>query len=201
MGSVAQYTMRNADCPVIIVRDPHAVSAKKQAGGKRNRYVTSVMHQIRPIQTFANLNDVTAELGRARETGAPVTDVAGKCIGILTQTDIEKYQELKTRFAAGDRSVVDEMFEVDEYGMFRTSNHDFDQVQRHMTSPAITISDRETCDAAKRMFQDNPGIHHLVVVNDCDQPVGILEWSDVENTPDSAGGSGEGDPSKSESSP
>ena len=51
---------------------------------------------------------------------------------------------------------------------------DFNQVRRHMTAPAITISNRETLNTAREMFQHNPAIHHLVVVDQHEQPVGIL---------------------------
>jgi CBS domain-containing protein len=179
MGSVAEYTVRNATCPVVTCRNPKIEPSAAESSRQHQEYVTDVMHHVRPIRGFDELPKVIGELDRAKETGAPVVDDLGNCVGILTKTDIQKYRDLKTRFENQDPTVIDMVFETDKYGQRRAGNFDFDQVHRHMTAPVVTISNAESCQKARELFDQNPDIHHLVVVNESNCPVGILQTEDV----------------------
>ena len=101
--------------------------------------VKHIMHQLRPVRCFDKIKQVLAELEKVGQTAAPVVDDLGCCIGILTKTDIARFHSLLKRFEARDPSVIDEMFETNEFGQRRSINLDFDQVKRHMTSPVVTI--------------------------------------------------------------
>ncbi len=178
MGSVAEYVLRHAHCPVLTLKGLRAAEEDEPRPVPVNKpriYVTEVMQHVEPIHASDQMRDVVIELESAGATGAPVADDDGKCTGILTVTDIDKYRELKQRYQEKDPSVLDEMFEVDEFGQRRPVNQTFDQVVRHMTQPVITIQATQTCDEAARQFAANPKIHHLVVVNDRNRPLGILE--------------------------
>lgn len=182
VGSVAQHVMRQAKCPVVTVRSADTKRHDSTSQVQVKRFVTEVMHQVAPIQESDKVTDVIAELEKARETAAPVINITGECSGILTQTDIEKYCDLKKRYEAGDTSVVDEMFEVDKYGLFRAGNSDFHQVKRHMSSPVVTISDTETIQQAAEIFADDQSIHHLVVVDENQHPLGIVNATECQRT-------------------
>jgi len=184
MGSVAQYTSRHADCQVVLVRNPKIkknqpmLTAKHEP--KHQRQVTESMHQVGAIQGDDRMDDVIQMLEETRESAAPVVNTFGKCIGILTMTDIEKYRDVRARYDAGDESVVGEVFETNAYGQRRTANEeDFLQVHRHMTAPVITIPNNESCRKARELFEIHTEIHHLVVVDETNKPVGILENRDV----------------------
>lgn len=189
VGSVAHYVMRHASCPVATYRpakksdvksdEPAAVDKKASRKTKKTPFVTDFMHQVSPIHDFDSIEQVISEMQRAGETAVPVVDETGVCIGILTTTDIERYQELKKRFESHDESVLDEMFEIDEFGQRRPTNYDFDLVKRHMTSPVVTITNSEPCQAANELFLGNPSIHHLVVIDDSARAVGVLELKDL----------------------
>ena len=187
MGSVAQYVSRHAACPVILVRNPKVRStdsrpkSEPESKGipKHERPVTDAMHQVGAIEGAELMPNVIRMLDESRETAAPTVDVFGKCIGIVTSTDIENYHQLLARYKAGDESVYDEIFETNAYGQRRTDSDEFHQVHRHMTAPVITISNQESCHQARQMFAKHPDIHHLVVVDDSTRPVGILEQRDV----------------------
>jgi nucleotide-binding universal stress UspA family protein/CBS domain-containing protein len=185
MGSVAQYVLRNAKCPVVTIRPPTIEKAKKSKDTKDSkdspviRFVTEVMRQVSPFHYFDNIKEVEMELNNASQTAAPVVDGSGECIGVVTMTDIAKYHELLTRFENHDESVIDEMFETDQYGQRRPTNEDFHQVRRHMTTPVITIINTETEKQAIKLFKDNPKIHHLIVVDDSNHAVGIIELQDI----------------------
>ena len=183
MGGVSQYVLRHADCPVILLNNFKV--EPKPSGSDRSGlvFVTDVMQYVRPIEGFEKMDDVLVELDKAGETAAPVVTLGGECIGILTKTDIERFQQLRQRYNERDPSVVDEIFEVDKFGHRRVSKRDFDQVKRHMTCPIVTISNTADVQAAKELFTAHPEIHHLVVVDDKDRPLGILDTKTV--SPDS----------------
>ena len=179
MGSVAQYVLRNSKCPVVLVKGMEALEPADSLPEESKHFVTEVMRQVTPIHDFNKMDDVLAELHKANETGAPVVDTADRCIGILTTTDIDNYHELQARYEARDESVISEMFVTDQYGHIRCDNHDFDLVKRHMTTEVISVRINDTIQTAISVFEANPQIHHLVVLNDEDFPVGILDSTSV----------------------
>lgn len=182
MGSVAQYTMRNANCPVILVKNHESATEKDETGRNAKRFATNLMRQVAPIREFDDMNEVIVELEDANQTAAPVVNVEGKAIGILTETDIAKYKSLLERFRAKDESVVKEIYEVDQYGHVRVGNRDFNQVKRHMSSPVVTISNSESVARAQEMFEADQEIHHLLVVDEQDRPLGVLTSRDCERS-------------------
>ncbi|MFK7769159.1 MAG: universal stress protein [Mariniblastus sp.] len=178
MGSVAHYVLRNSKCPVVLVKGMEIgkdEGKEPKSTKQKIAFVTDVMHHVASIHTFDGMESVLADLRKARETAAPVVDGSGECIGILTTTDIEKFQSLRERFVARDETVIDEIFEVDEFGQRRATNYNFDKVERHMTKEVISISESETVQQAIDLLETHQNIHHLVVLDaDC-HAVGILD--------------------------
>lgn len=183
MGSVAQYVMRHAPCPVVVYKNAPKRPEKTESERQPRHFVTDVMHHVSPIRSYQEMKPVIAELDQAKQTAAPVVDDNGCCIGILTNSDIERYCGLQKRYEDRDETVIDEIFETDEFGQRRAGNWDFDQVHRHMTSPVVTIATHEACQKAQLLFEHNSDIHHLVVVDDQEHPIGILTTEDLKNCP------------------
>ena len=181
MGSVAQYVLRNSKCPVVLVQGIATSFAKDPywKSDEHIRFVTEVMLQVAPLRTFDKMDDSLAQLRKAGETAAPVVDGSGKCIGILTSSDIDRYHELLARFAEGDESVVSEMFETDKYGHTRVPNESFNQVERHMTKEVVSIRNSQSTTDAIELFESKPDIHHLVVLDDDHHCVGIVDSSNA----------------------
>ena len=181
MGSVAQYVLRNAKCPVVLAKG--IVVAEGEPDSRIDKedqtFIFTAMRQVAPVHAFDDIESVLNDLSKANETAAPVVDGSGTCIGILTTTDIEKYHSLKRRFEDHDETVIDEMFEVDKYGQRRPSNLDFDRTERHMTKDVISINTDETIQKATELFESNPEIHHLVVLDDAEHAVGIVNVLDL----------------------
>jgi len=183
MGSVANYVLRNAKCPVVLVKGFEVASEEAdddKRGDEFQSFVTEVMHPVAPVHAYETMDSVLAALKKANETAAPVVDGAGICKGILTTTDIEKFHSLQKRFEQKDASVIPEIFEVDEYGQRRTSNFNFDQVERHMTKDVISIRDTQSIQDAIDLFAANPEIHHLVVLDQFDRAVGIVDSKNID---------------------
>lgn len=156
MGSVAEYVTRYAECPIITLKWPADLEATESATDTefKRRFVTEVMHHIAPIHAEDHLESVVAELRAAKASAAPVVNQSGQCIGILTASDIARFES-----GSGDGVTVG----------------------RYHSSPVITINANQTCRQAYELLQKNPKIHHLVVVNEQQQPLGILSTHDLGN--------------------
>ncbi len=187
IGGTAQYVLRNSKCPVILFKPIVVAKGEPVAEHEEDdrSFITTTMHHVASIHEHDSMIAVVNELQSAGETAAPVVDGAGQCIGILTTTDIEKYQSLKQRYEAYDQSVVEEMFEVDKYGQRRSSKFDFDQVKRHMTKDAISIGVNESVHAAAELIEENATIHHLVVLDGMNRAVGIVDLVSLHKGPPS----------------
>lgn len=183
MGSVAQYVLRHATCPVISYRSKAKNESKPTITKEHEpkHFVSELMHHVAPIRGYEKMEFVISELVQANETGAPVVNEEGICIGILTESDINEYRNLQERLENRDESVVDEIFETDEFGQRRAGNCNFDQVHRHMTSPVITILNSQSCKKAQELFDSNSKIHHLIVIDQTERPIGIIRSSDLSN--------------------
>lgn len=180
MGSVAQYVLRNAKCPVVLTKGLDGFCSDEEPVVQAKYFVSEVMHQVAPVHRDDAMTDVLEQLEKANETAAAVVDVRNRCIGILTTSDIEKYQSLKVRHDAGDRTVIKEMFETNKYGLVRCGNADFDQVCRHMTEDVVSVWASDSIEDAIEKFAEHPSIHHLVVVDQDNHPVGIINATSIE---------------------
>jgi nucleotide-binding universal stress UspA family protein/CBS domain-containing protein len=156
MGSVAEYVTRYAECPIITMKWPTGREASESTADTefKRRFVTEVMHHVAPIHAEDHLESVVAELRASKATAAPVVSSSGQCIGILTASDIARFES-----GSGEGVTVD----------------------RYHSSPVITITANRTCRQAFELLQENPKIHHLVVVNEQQQPLGVLSTHDLGN--------------------
>ncbi len=183
MGSVAEYISRNAKCAVLMFRGPReSISNSVRLPGisfppnySKTPFVTSAMQHTQPIHDYQLMDDVIAELKSAGCSAAPVVDGEGNCIGILTETDVQEYRNLKRRLAERDESVLDQVYETDEFGMRRASSDEFHHVKRHMKSPVVCVPADATCNQASETFDRYSQIHHLVVLGPDQKPQGIVE--------------------------
>jgi len=188
MGSVAEYVVRTAECPVMTVkippgaqRNPEFHNDEFNRNFSKSPFVTSAMQHVDPIHDYDEMAEVLVELKASRNTAAPVINHARECVGILTATDINRYLELLDRLEQQDESVLDEVYETDKFGMRRRNNPEFYQVKKHMTSPVVCLTTDMTCQEARRKFKDNPNIHHLIVVDRKLEPIGFVRPEDLDN--------------------
>ena len=177
MGSVAEYVVRHAGCPVVTWKAP--LLTNTDVSEKTSLSITEVMRRAEPIRSYDSMGETIDSLSSDDLTAAPVVNGQGECIGILTITDIESFCDLKTRLEARDQTVLAKVFDVNEFGQRRTNDVSFNHVQKHMTSPTFTISNKSTCRQARRLFDSQPRINHLVVVDENHRPLGIVKPADV----------------------
>lgn len=110
---------------------------------------------------------------------APVVDEFGRCLGIITSSDLVRYQsELPEANARISGGLSYEISRPNSDGSLELIPHPFDEVQRHMTTELQTIEpNRSIRLASKIMCQQH--VHHLIVLDDMQHPVGILSSLDI----------------------
>ena len=110
---------------------------------------------------------------------APVVDETGKCLGILTNSDLVRFQsELPEMDSHIDGGMSFETQRRQSDGSLELVQHPFDEVQRHMTRCLQTIDQAGTLRLASKIMREQR-IHHLIVLDDSQRPTGILSSLDI----------------------
>ncbi len=109
-------------------------------------------------------------------SSAPVVDEVSRCIGIITNSDLVRFQsQVDNAYARIDHGMT---FEVSGNGEMALVPHPFDEVQRHMSTAVQTISPESSLvDAAHIMSEQH--IHHLIVLDDTECVLGTLSSLDL----------------------
>lgn len=187
LGSVAEYIIRNASVPVISIKEfvgaienqDHKAKAQVEAAlpprSNLSPFVTSAMSHAIPVAADDTMASVLARLNECRSTSAIVTDADGKCIGIVTETDVQRYLDVWKRFTENDASTLDSVYDTDDYGCRRIDRDAFHRVRKHMTCPVVSVTNDATFEDACTKFQQHGSIHHLVVLDENENPLGIVK--------------------------
>jgi CBS domain-containing protein len=122
-----------------------------------DRTVASVMTMDAvSVPDGTSLAAVAELLDAYRISGAPVVDARGTFVGVVSQTDLVRLRAAGPHAGGWHSACVDDV----------------------MTSPPITISSSAPlAQAARRMVE--LGIHRLVVVDETDEPIGVVSESDI----------------------
>jgi CBS domain-containing protein len=124
-----------------------------QAARQRGRRVHDVMTSfLITVSTDASLARAARLINRYHVTGLPVVDTDGSVVGVISQTDL-------LREAIDDRPAP-------AYWQYR-------KVRDAMTSPALTIDENASPEAARRKMAMHR-VHRLLVLDSCRRPRGIV---------------------------
>jgi CBS-domain-containing membrane protein len=128
------------------------------------------------ISQQTSLRSAAHQLALARVSGAPVVDENGRCVGVLSATDLVRWLDrgvdaarrtftVRSDFSA-DWEVVDlEALPVDDIG-------------RYMSTHLITATpDTGIGELAQAMLSAH--IHRIIILAEQGQPIGIVSSSDV----------------------
>jgi CBS domain-containing protein len=138
--------------------------------------MSAVKHTVSPIEKL----DVVANLFQQHALNSiPVVDELGKCVGIITSSDLVQFQsELAGNDAQISHGVSFEPTRRDSDGSLEFTPHPFDEVQRQMTTVLQTVEPDISLMAASQIMCEQH-IHHLIVLDDSQRPVGILSSLDI----------------------
>jgi CBS domain-containing protein len=115
-------------------------------------------------------------LSRSNVSGAPVVDVEGRCVGVLSANDFVSWAEKgehSAKHAAEPSDCVYSAWQVIDTEMLPK-----DAVSRHMTGDPVTVTPSAPIDQVARMMVD-AHIHRVIVANTERRPVGIVSSTDI----------------------
>jgi CBS domain-containing protein len=115
-------------------------------------------------------------LSRARISGAPVVDVNGACVGVVSATDfltlVQKDSRTRTVACSAPLCVCS------EWQVMELPELPFDEVRNHMTADPVTVRPTTPVSDLARLMLD-AHIHRLIVVDGKGRPVGIVSSTDL----------------------
>jgi CBS-domain-containing membrane protein len=115
-------------------------------------------------------------LAQAHVSGAPVVDDAGRCVGVLSATDLVHWIDRDGR--AGKRQGRASACVCSDWEVVGIQEVPEDEVWRHMTADVVTADPAERIGGlARRMIDAH--IHRVVVVDGRGRPVGVVTSTDV----------------------
>jgi predicted transcriptional regulator len=131
---------------------------------------------VSPIQ---GVDHVAKLFQQHSQFAAPVVDELGKCIGIITSSDLVQYQaQLAEVDSHIDRGMTFETEHRATDGCIELVAHPFSEVQRHMSTCLQTIDRFSSLGLASRIMREQH-IHHLIVLDESLRPAGILSSLDI----------------------
>ena len=115
-------------------------------------------------------------LSRSNVSGAPVVDVEGRCVGVLSANDFVSWAE------KGDRSAK-HLAEpcACAYSAWQVMDAETlprDAVARYMTADPVVVAPSTPIDQVARMMVD-AHIHRVIVADPERRPVGIVSSTDI----------------------
>jgi CBS-domain-containing membrane protein len=128
---------------------------------------------IHAIPVEMSLRAAAQVLSSAQITGAPVVDAEGRCVGVLTTTDILHWAE------KGCAAGPPEEFPVwVDWQVVALNRLPAVGVRRYMTTDIVTATPRtRIADLSRRMLDAH--IHRVIIVDGRDRPVGIVASTDI----------------------
>lgn len=145
--------------------------------GIYDRKVSDIM--TRDVVTLAaggTVHEALALMGENRVSAIPVVDHAGKCVGIISTTDLVDM----TRDVDDDLYQLDLVDATSRRFLIDRLAHSLgnESIETYMSESLVTVYPESTlATATKRILK--AGVHHLPVVDKDDRLVGIVSSLDI----------------------
>jgi len=122
-----------------------------------------------------SLRAAAHQMVQARVSGAPVVDEQGRCVGVLSMTDLARWldrgEQAPRRPAPAPRCFCSDWQVIDPEGLPP------DPVSRYMTADPVTATpDTPVGALARRMLDAH--VHRVIIVGPAGRPVGIVSSTD-----------------------
>jgi CBS-domain-containing membrane protein len=130
---------------------------------------------VMAIPQRTSLRAAAHQLVQAHVSGAPVIDERGRCVGVLSTTDLARFLDgcsPAARAPAAPRCFCSDWQVIDPEGLPP------DPVSRYMTANPVTATPGTRLgELARLMVQAH--VHRVIVADDGGRPVGIVSSTDV----------------------
>jgi CBS-domain-containing membrane protein len=131
--------------------------------------------EVLTIPRQMSLRAAAHQLVQAHVSGAPVIDERGRCVGVLSTTDLARWLDRggqPARPAAAPRCFCSDWQVIDPEGLPP------DPVSRYMTADPVTATpDTPVGALARRMLDAH--VHRVIIADPTGRPVGIVSTTDV----------------------
>jgi CBS domain-containing membrane protein len=139
--------------------------------------VTEVMSTVVVTVQERDQMEAAARLMADHDINAvPVVNQTGQCVGILTTRDVMQYERLRREVQRSPNSTL--CLDSNQGASFHWPGRQFDEVRFHATRDLETATVNEPVSRiALTMCRRH--VHHVVVVNSEQRPIGILSSLDL----------------------
>lgn len=138
--------------------------------------MSSTVFSVAPTDKIENVAKI---LEKHDVNAAPVVDSDNVCLGIITSHDMVEFEAMRREVES--RARHGQAFDLAHYGDGDSASNlgrPIDEVAHHMSTNVETVGvDSPLSRAARTMCQKH--IHHLIVVDDANHPVGVLSSLDI----------------------
>ena len=114
-------------------------------------------------------------LAKSRVSGAPVTDELGRCVGVLSRTDLIRWMD---RGVGTATRVAEAACVCSDWQMLELEQVPEDEVRQYMTTDLVTADPEARLGHLARCMID-AHIHRVVILDRQQRPVGIVTGGDI----------------------
>lgn len=127
------------------------------------------------LPSHLSLRAAAHELARAAVSGAPVTDEEGRCVGVLSTTDLVHYVD---RRKEGVRHPDSQSCVCSDWQIIDPEVLPLDLVVGYMTKDVVTAAPEDRVgELARRMLDAH--IHRIIITDEQRRPVGVISSTDI----------------------
>lgn len=130
------------------------------------------------VSVSEKMPEIAKQFKSSDINAAPVIDDSGECIGIITSQDLVQFEAVRSE-------VEQEISHGDVYNKARYGSGEakhwkvsFGEVGMHMSKKPVNVGPNESLRSVAGLMCQNH-IHHVLVLDEKDHPVGILSALDV----------------------
>jgi CBS domain-containing protein len=123
-----------------------------------------------------SLHGAAHRLAQSQVSGAPVIDEQGRCVGVLSATDLVRWLDRGDRSARRSGCACTEVYAP--WQMMEVSELPVDEVERYMTTDLVSVApDRPLAEVARCMLDAR--VHRVVVLDEKGRPAGLVTTTDI----------------------
>jgi len=122
------------------------------------------------------LHGAAHRLSQSHVSGAPVTDEDGRCVGVLSATDLVRWVDVGR--APKQRCACQEGEYHSPWQIEEQSASPSDEVAQHMTTDVVTAPAKMRVGELARQMLD-AHIHRVIIIDADGRPIGVVSSTDI----------------------